>query len=113
MKPEIKTKWLEALRSGEYEQGRVMLKDSSSGTCTYCCLGVLTELYAQEHNLTFTGQGSHLKKEGPEEYLSSYPAQWAGLSSNTGRGSIQNTLAELNDAGETFEDIADYIEKFL
>lgn len=37
----IKTKWLEALRSGEYEQGRGILHDGSG----YCCLGILEMCY--------------------------------------------------------------------
>ena len=36
------TKWLEALRSGEYEQtnGTLCSIDSEDGTKSYCCLGV-------------------------------------------------------------------------
>jgi hypothetical protein len=34
---ELKDKWIEALRSGEYEQGRYCLYRDGS----YCCLGVL------------------------------------------------------------------------
>ena len=45
MNPEIKTKWVEALRSGRYEQGRSYLRSQGpDGTLRYCCLGVLTEL---------------------------------------------------------------------
>lgn len=35
--PEFKKKWIEALRSGKYKQGRHCLGDSERG---YCCLGV-------------------------------------------------------------------------
>jgi hypothetical protein len=38
MSAEIKEKWLSALRSGEYQQGRKALCDGNGG---YCCLGVL------------------------------------------------------------------------
>lgn len=45
MKPEIKTKWLEALRSGKYKQTQKYLKvKKEDNTCSYCCLGVLCEL---------------------------------------------------------------------
>ena len=44
MKPEIKQKWINALRSGEYEQGRKSLRDRNK----YCCLGVLCDLHAKE-----------------------------------------------------------------
>ena len=35
---EFKRKWVEALRSGQYKQGKLRLYDSS--TDSYCCLGV-------------------------------------------------------------------------
>lgn len=41
MKPEIKEKWIEALTSGEYEQGRKALRTPDN---KYCCLGVLCDL---------------------------------------------------------------------
>lgn len=47
MNKEIKKKWIEALRSGEYRQGRGML--CSLDHHKYCCLGVLTDLYIKEH----------------------------------------------------------------
>ena len=40
MDAELKKQWVEALRSGEYEQVRVELRNEKG----YCCLGVLTEL---------------------------------------------------------------------
>ena len=44
MKAELKAKWVEALRSGEYEQGEGALKKGNS----YCCLGVLCSLAERE-----------------------------------------------------------------
>lgn len=38
--PEIKAEWIKALRSGEYEQGRIGLRHGD----TYCCLGVLCDI---------------------------------------------------------------------
>lgn len=40
MTPELKTRWLAALRSGEYSQVRGTLKNRDG----YCCLGVLCEI---------------------------------------------------------------------
>lgn len=45
---EIKDKWLEALKSGEYVQGTTFLKDASYyhiDKVTHCCLGVLCEVH--------------------------------------------------------------------
>lgn len=40
----IQTKWLEALESGNYKQGKGYLKDKDG----YCCLGVLCEVMGLE-----------------------------------------------------------------
>jgi hypothetical protein len=47
MNQEIKQRWVEALRSGEYQQG----KESLYHCGKFCCLGVLTDLYIKEHGL--------------------------------------------------------------
>ena len=46
MKPRIKARWIKALLSGDYTQGRNALKSSTDGgkTFKHCCLGVLCEL---------------------------------------------------------------------
>ena len=41
MNKEFKQPWIDALRSGEYQQGLQCLKDSGGN---YCCLGVLQEI---------------------------------------------------------------------
>lgn len=48
LNPEIKTKWLEALRSGEYEQGKGYLHYEDQGEQHYCCLGVLCEIAVEQ-----------------------------------------------------------------
>lgn len=42
MKQELKDKWIAALRSGEYQQGRAQLYDEATGA--FCCLGVLCKV---------------------------------------------------------------------
>jgi len=44
MDAELKEKWIEALRSGKYEQGRGFLRRKDK----YCCLGVLCDLIDPE-----------------------------------------------------------------
>jgi hypothetical protein len=36
-------KWLKALRSGDYKQGRDFLRTGNEGNYAYCCLGVLQQ----------------------------------------------------------------------
>lgn len=113
MKPEIKRKWLEALRSGQYKQTSGCLTDGER----FCCLGVLTNLYllevGEEWRQDKTGDIGVL--EGGEVrggYLSERVYLWAGLSLHdviAGRRS----LSEANDSGTAFPEIADLIEKHL
>jgi hypothetical protein len=44
LEPELKDKWIAALRSGDYQQGRYVLKQFKSTNYQYCCLGVLCEI---------------------------------------------------------------------
>jgi hypothetical protein len=134
MNPEIKRRWVWALRSGSYKQGRSCLHDGSA----FCCLGVLTDLYANEKGLTWF----HTEKAKTLFYyaLTSDPEQastlpnevieWAGL--RDGNPDIKaempvydeggeedhvvvtdTCLAEVNDGGKTFMEIAQLIEDQL
>ena len=46
MNTDIKTKWLKALRSGEYKQGKQSLRPTED---TFCCLGEVLILAYHEH----------------------------------------------------------------
>jgi hypothetical protein len=50
LRPEIKERWLAALRSGEYKQARGRLGQFRKATSetSHCCLGVLCELAVQD-----------------------------------------------------------------
>ncbi len=124
MKSEIKTKWVEALRSGQYKQGKNRLRD---GDC-FCCLGVLTDLYLKEKSLNWeisvTDSGHEIWKALEES--STLPAEvreWAGLKNANPLVSCQGideeydqvifwneSLAEINDFGIDFKRIAEIIE---
>jgi hypothetical protein len=106
MNPEIKAKWLEALRSGKYKQAEGRLKVND----TFCCLGVLCDI-------------SGLSKWDGDYYLNCVSvlpdevAEWSGLgdkSPNVKEASGRNrSLAGLNDDGNSFKEIADLIERYL
>ena len=59
MKKKIMTKWVKALRSGKYKQCREKLcsVDGKTGEESYCCLGVLTDLYLKERKRQKKGHG--------------------------------------------------------
>lgn len=46
MDEELKARWVEALRSGDYTQGRRALYNPTDNT--YCCLGVLCDVMGRE-----------------------------------------------------------------
>lgn len=49
MRPEVKEKWIEKLESGEFKQGKYVLKKQhDEGDVRHCCLGILCEIYAEE-----------------------------------------------------------------
>jgi len=107
--PEIKTKWLEALRSGKYQQGVRVLRSIHDD---YCCLGVLCNLIAPEKwgnpdygtGMFFMSDNGDKKRYFPPDEVRNA----AGLSLENG-----DTLAGKNDEGQSFEQIAKFIEENL
>ena len=113
MNPEVKAKWLEALRSGEYEQGHGKLR---SGDDEYCCLGVLCDLavkagvvaepvLSENRNLYY--YDGFCEAAHPQVV-----ANWSGVIGlgDFHDGERERTLAHINDEGASFSEIADIIE---
>lgn len=104
IKSENVKKWIDALRSGQFNQVQGHLGDRTG----FCCLGVACEVAI--------ANGINLKRHEEESY--SYAGKtdvmpvsvqrWLGTDENPVLGS--SSCAELNDQGLAFEDIADMIE---
>lgn len=115
MKPEIKQRWIEALRSGRYAQSQEKLRTSQG----YCCLGVLCDLYIQDHEDTQWEKLDErylIDKHG--KYLPDKVIEWSGVNSSSPYSPSENTnervfFADLNDKGYTFDQIAQIIEEQL
>lgn len=112
MNAEVKKLWIEALRSGEYEQGRGRLKTANNG---YCCLGVLCELHREAVEGSWEESdndniGSFY--EGQRYSLPKLVMKWAGLNECNPRVGYAS-LETLNDSGVPFPEIANYIEAAL
>lgn len=110
-------RWVEALRSGEFKQGRGTLCDGTFGDDKYCCLGVACELAAREGLVT--RQGSNVVRFIIEErsytlYLPPEVRDWLGLREFGGTFDIaseaRKSLVNENDNGKSFSEIADIIE---
>jgi len=120
MNPEIKAKWIEALRSGRYGQCKESLHLEGDG---FCCLGVLYDLMdpkgwdKAENQPSGTGYQCAFHKFSvavlPPDVI-----KWAGIDYLRGDTVLiypenSYTLAGLNDNGKTFSEIADVIEREL
>lgn len=109
MKTEIKQRWIQALKSGEYQQTKSCLRDSNG----FCCLGVLTDLYAKEHNMQWQDDNSF---EEQTAVLSSCVIEWAGLvypNPDIFYEGEESSLAGVNDDEVPFSEIADLIAEQL
>ena len=124
MKKEIAELWVKALRSGKYAQGvgclrRVEHKDNQI-TNQFCCLGVLCDLYDSTRwdevigGETKSYVGYAAGREDRSFYRLPYGvSSWAGITNRKTSGPDgdgETQLMRLNDAGESFEEIARYIE---
>ena len=120
MKPEIKKKWVAALRSGKYNQTKDHLRDENG----YCCLGVLCEIAAKEGvcklELKEMLGSSYIVHQYDDASLTlpSKVIEWAGLESSnpiiTRTSGEDSSLSGLNDElGYNFNQIADIIEEQL
>lgn len=106
MNKEVKTKWIEALRSGNYQQAKGYLRCGDK----FCCLGVLSDIHAKEFELKWEGD----TYGGEKKVLPTIVFKWAEVKDpNPEIPSERAGLGGLNDGGRTFAEIADMIEKEL
>lgn len=114
MKTKIRKKWVQALRSGEYQQTIGRLRSIPGydhiPKPAYCCLGVLCDLHRREkpksrhwfNDDMYLGELSSL----PDQVL-----EWAGIADAE---ETISTLIDLNDdKGAGFKRIATWIENNL
>ena len=114
---EVKDKWVAALRSGDYQQTKEFLQDSDG----FCCLGVLCDLYINEHDSPSSERYQRWKKlcefqDGTlldlhdNLLLPRAVREWSGVNSSDGNLRNGTCLTALNDEGMPFSEIADTIE---
>ncbi len=110
MKHDIKKKWVEALRSGDYVQASGQLKNEDA----FCCLGVLCDLWIKEEDGSWGYGLDHTVPPGRAMLIGGV-VDWSGCAGNpfVDFNSDRRSLAGLNDQGETFETIATLIEEQL
>jgi hypothetical protein len=115
MREDIKNKWVYHLKSGKYKKATGKLrKVAKNGTCTYCALGVLTDLYINANSDTCSWDKDYPVINGQKYGTGVLPkpvAVWAELEYTNGVIKGGNTdIPGLNDTGKSFEYIATVIE---
>jgi len=103
MKAEFKQKWLEALRGGQYKQGKNVLRTAQD---EFCCLGVLCDVVSPdgwEADGSLEGGFLHGDRKG---FLS------MGVKLATSFPELHEVkLSNMNDEGKSFAEIANWIEE--
>lgn len=111
MNDEVKALWLSALLSKTYKQTTGELQATENGKTGYCCLGVLCDISPivgtwkpgeSDDGKTWFSFGGH-SEFPPDSVLG-----WAGLDQE-----VTDTLASMNDGGDSFNKIAIWIDKNL
>lgn len=100
MDPDLKKRWVEALRSGKYQQGEGQLQLGY----TYCCLGVLADVMGvlTHEGVVPDGQGGEWAGSLPHDMVTGLPQE------------TQRRLQTMNDCQNmSFCEIADHIEETL
>lgn len=112
---EFGEKWVKALRSGEYKQGRQKLGNCEIG---YCCIGLggvlcgaTDEMYTSSEGVAgyINNNSAYKPSRIPEDVLQRIPKELRG----TGyENPLVQQLSTMNDKlGYSFPEIADWIEK--
>lgn len=118
MNSEVKAKWIAALHSGKYVQGRTYLRGTDN---TFCCLGVLCQVAIEEGVALRVTAHEYAYQYGDEEAIGSLPKEvrtWADCTANPivvfPRDDSRNTLSSINDMTNLgFHAIADMIDESL
>lgn len=107
--------WVDALRSGNYQQGTEVLHSITNEVSYFCCLGVLCEMNKEHLDVMVVNRMSRVITEYDhrQSFLPSKLVGAYGFHDDLGLNIVddEKTLAALNDACDySFSDIADIIE---
>jgi len=112
---EVVRAWVRALESGEYKQGREYLCQvlNYEYELRYCCLGVLCEVIGVPKKTRVNIVIFGYENEENSDWLPETVSSFLGLDSASALTLLDDrySLAEMNDDGASFEDIADVIRQ--
>lgn len=101
MPKDIKEKWVHALLSGKYIQGKGFLKTQDG---KYCCLGVLEDVCDGKVETFSNHKGAVISQSFPSSY-------WLHEHKIVAGDAACEDLASMNDGGVSFVEIARIIER--
>lgn len=109
MPKELKAKWVKALRSGKYKQGRGRLYNPE--TASFCCLGVLEHICLNGNVETYDQEDAPFRLLPSIEFYKSF-----GIGDYDDVVTDEGTLSNMNDGSncakpKSFRAIADFIVK--
>lgn len=114
MPAEMKAKWLEALRSGKYKQGKGYLETKEG---SFCCLGVLQKVtegrcenYSAPSPEWYEKQGIHVDQT---DGCINDEIETKLMGMNDGLDTLKNNTFGLEEREYSFPEIADFIEKHV
>ena len=115
MREDVKLAWIQALESGEYEQGVGQLQKNGH----YCVLAVLCDLHRKMTNQGDWFSLDFYRTHGDQKVSRYYPTaeveKWAGVPSNSQWNVVvdgeNHGLHELNDNGTPFSELAKLIKE--
>src|SRR5215469_4001789 len=118
------TKLVEALESGEYDQGKARLRTRSPNGDQFCCLGVATDLAVKEGVGSWESEPTsrvnrdridYIRPDGSREGcgLTLEVCAWLGVRDDIDDLTLQEdeTAIGMNDTGRSFAEIAAEIRK--
>jgi len=96
--------WIQALESGEYNQGTGALHKQDS----FCCLGVACDLYKKELSVEHREGFTTVMYDGSLVSAPHHVVKQLKLHSKwgTSKNKVEGTLSTLNDDGSSFAEIA-------
>lgn len=116
---DLKAKWVKALRSGRYKQGKNALrKRTEDGKLEYCCIGVLANVcgthWRADPDALTPGSFVPTNKEVRLNTKSEWDDHTEYIDYSVLPKNLQKKLVDLNDTdNKDFDQIADWIEENL
>ncbi len=111
---ELVKKWVAALRSGDYKQGREQLRNGDQ----FCCLGVACDIVKEQIGIDWNGDRFDKKLSFLPDSVTGVFGEIDSILDTTLPITYKTfariggkTLIGYNDRGATFEEIADIIEE--